>query len=67
MTDGIQQAEVNSTGKLIVEIPRKIHGSSRLDEKIPSVLESASSSMHSKSYGHSSTDWNLVLKKGKPK
>jgi hypothetical protein len=49
------------------ESPRKVHETMRTDVIFPTQVESASNSIHIKSYRHSSNDWTLVVKKGKPK
>ena len=67
MTDSTKQSEINSTCEVSNETARKAHGSNRLDESNPAVLELASNSAQNRSYGNSSADWTLVLKKGKPK
>lgn len=67
VTDSTKQSEINSTCEVSNETARKAHGSNRLDESNPAVLELASNSAQNRSYGNSSADWTLVLKKGKPK
>jgi hypothetical protein len=49
------------------ELPRKVHATMRTDVIVPMQVESASNSIHNKRYVHSSNDWTLVVKKGKPK
>jgi hypothetical protein len=46
--------------------PRKVHETMCIDVIFPTQVESASNSIHIKSYGHSSNDWTFVVKKGKP-
>jgi hypothetical protein len=67
VTDSTKQSEINSTCEVSVGSARKAHGSSGSDKRNPAVLESASNSTQNRSYGNSSADWTLVLKKGKPK
>jgi hypothetical protein len=47
--------------------PRKVHETMRTDVSFLTQVASASNSIHNKSYGNSSNDWTLIVKKGKPK